>query len=216
MWKTIKYYPYEVNQSGFVRNKRTLKVITPILRPNGYMEIRLSKDGKSTPTSLHRLVYKTFKGDIQPGNHINHINGLKGDNRLRNLEEVTPQENQARRIFLRRGSAVNTAKLSEDQVMDIRRRKSKGESSSVIAREYGLYTSSVNKIVNGYSWKHLPILSIDKSFWGQSQKTGAISGKKLEEKYGKDYFKRIRDGNKFKRHCDTCTCASQEQQSVLE
>lgn len=202
----LKEFPnYSVDKEGFISNTKG-KLLKPVER-NGYLAIRLSKNNKVYHKSVHRLVYEAFKGTISEGYHINHINGLRNDNRLNNLEACTHKENNDRRLFLRKGEQINTAKLTEQQVMDIRKRKQKGESTMVIAKEYGLNKSSINKIVRGYSWKHLPILDVDKSYWGNPKLTGKLSGKILNDKYGKDYFAKIATGNKFKKHCESCRCA---------
>lgn len=195
---------YKVDKNGFIYSKSN-RILIPINR-NGYLGIRLSKNSHIYYRNIHRVVYEAFKGPIPNNMHINHINGISIDNRLSNLEVCTPQENQERRLNLLRGTAVNTAKLTEEEVMDIRRRKRDGESSLVLAKEYGLYKSSINKIVRGYSWKHLPILNVDLSVWGNKKLTGSISGKSLAKKYGQDYFSKITKHNKFKKHCKTCIC----------
>lgn len=43
---------------------------------------------------IHRVVYETFKGEIPKGYQINHINGIKTDNRIENLEVCTRSENR--------------------------------------------------------------------------------------------------------------------------
>jgi len=56
---------------------------------NGYL--RLSIDYKSH--QAHRLVWILHNGDIPKGLFIDHINGIRDDNRIDNLRLVTKQEN---------------------------------------------------------------------------------------------------------------------------
>lgn len=41
----------------------------------------------------HRMIWESVNGPIPDGMQINHINGIKSDNRIANLELVTPSEN---------------------------------------------------------------------------------------------------------------------------
>lgn len=61
-------------------------------RPNrqGYLRI---EDGSGYVGSAHRMIWESVNGPIPLGLQINHINGVKGDNRIANLELVTPSEN---------------------------------------------------------------------------------------------------------------------------
>jgi hypothetical protein len=52
---------------------------------------------------VHRLVWEYFNGPIPKGLTVNHINGIKTDNRLENLEVVTQAENNLHYQRLRKG-----------------------------------------------------------------------------------------------------------------
>lgn len=49
---------------------------------------------------LHIFVYECWKGARKPGKQIDHLNGCELDNRIINLQEVTPEENRYRGIVL--------------------------------------------------------------------------------------------------------------------
>lgn len=80
-----------MNNNGVFRSLCRKKVKTLKLHkaPNGYMQIRL---GQKTYLA-HRIVWEAFNGPIPAGMHINHINEKKDDNRLENLNLMTPKEN---------------------------------------------------------------------------------------------------------------------------
>ena len=67
------------------------KVLKPRMKNNGYLQVGLSTDGKMRTLSVHRLVAAAFFGasDLQ----VNHKNEIKTDNRVCNLEYLTPLEN---------------------------------------------------------------------------------------------------------------------------
>lgn len=61
--------------------------------PQGYETINLSKKGVRKRYSVHELVLLTFIGPRPNKYDINHINCIKNDNRLINLEYCTRSEN---------------------------------------------------------------------------------------------------------------------------
>lgn len=60
----------------------------------GYPTLELSKNHKVKTFRIHRLVALTFIPNPENKPQVNHINGIRDDNRLENLEWVTAQENQ--------------------------------------------------------------------------------------------------------------------------
>lgn len=102
---TIKLYSipsfndYLITEEGAIfdiKRRRWLKVKPNPMYPVDYVYYRLRHDsGELKTTSRHRLLCAAFKGlDIDNSDlHVNHINGIKGDDRLENLEVVTPLEN---------------------------------------------------------------------------------------------------------------------------
>lgn len=59
----------------------------------GYKEVALSKDGKTKTVLLHRLIAIHFIDNPENLPCVNHINGIKSDNRLENLEWCTRSQN---------------------------------------------------------------------------------------------------------------------------
>lgn len=106
-WKPVCDYEgyYEISILGEVRGIERMVVTEKGLRTikgkkiktriynDGYVEIRLSIDGKKKTTFLHILLAKAFIPNPDNKPEINHINGIKTDNWIENLEWVTHSEN---------------------------------------------------------------------------------------------------------------------------
>lgn len=95
VYKTIEDYPnYEVSNLGNVRNIKFDRVRKPMIDKDGYLCVVLSKDGKHKYQFIHRLVATAFISNPKNKRTVNHINGIKTDNRVENLEWATDGENQ--------------------------------------------------------------------------------------------------------------------------
>jgi hypothetical protein len=103
VWKDIPGYEglYQVSDLGSIKTFNYLghgkeKVIKSSLGSNGYNNIVLYKNGKRKLFLIHRLVYQSFKGELMKGLVIDHINGIKTQNNLDNLQQISARENIAK------------------------------------------------------------------------------------------------------------------------
>lgn len=101
IWKDIKNYEgcYQVSNLGRVRSlnyKQTKQIKELSYRVNhkGYIDVHLSKNGKSKRIVIHRLVAQTFIPNPNALPQINHIDGNKQNNNTTNLEWCNNSENQ--------------------------------------------------------------------------------------------------------------------------
>lgn len=97
-WTPIKEYEkqYEINKDGIVRSlhkKNPHLIIANKIDRGGYISVRLSKNGISRTKLIHRLLAETYIPNELSKPEVNHINGIKTDNRIENLEWVTHAEN---------------------------------------------------------------------------------------------------------------------------
>lgn len=90
IWKSCVGFEgrYEVSDLGRVRSLISSKILKPRIHKQGYVSAMLY-DATSKPANhfVHRLVSFAFIGN-QPKDRkdVNHINGIKSDNRVSNLE----------------------------------------------------------------------------------------------------------------------------------
>jgi hypothetical protein len=93
-WKTIINYPnYSISNLGVVRNDTTKKIKKNHLDFRGYLSTSLCKDGKSKAFKHHRLLAQHFIPNLNNHPEIDHINGIRTDNRLENLRWVSTEQN---------------------------------------------------------------------------------------------------------------------------
>lgn len=174
-WTAIPGFQYlEVTRTGRVRSAE--KTILKLTRwgarhphtfkareyrrhvsDNGYMRITTQRDGKRGPVYVHRLVALAFVSGYIPGYHVNHINGVKLDNRPENLEWV-PNEQNVRHAWKSglcniRGENAPAARLTPPRVRAIRRLIAAGNPNNTIALAAGLSPNTIWKIANGHTWQ---------------------------------------------------------------
>jgi hypothetical protein len=94
-WRDVVDYEglYQVSNIGGVKSIRRDKILTPKHNHDGYLRIQLWRKQNVVFISIHRLVAEVFIENPENKPFVNHINGIKSDNRVENLEWVTQSEN---------------------------------------------------------------------------------------------------------------------------
>jgi hypothetical protein len=140
-----------------VQKERTL---TPTLNDRGYFEVSAKIGDKRPKMSLHRLIAIAFVPGFEEGLTVNHINGNKLDNRPENLEWVTLAENTKHQwrtgLVDLRGENAPGHKLTQRQVIHIRRAIRAGIPSNSLAIISGVSPSTIHLIEKGKRWASLP------------------------------------------------------------
>ena len=78
--------------------KKEGRVLSPGMAGAGYQFVCLVVDGGRLQRYVHRLVAIAFLDDQKE--YVNHKNGIKTDNRVENLEWVTPTENMVHSVHV--------------------------------------------------------------------------------------------------------------------
>lgn len=84
---------YECSVYGEVYSKRTQRLLSPGEDGKGYYSVVLCRDGKQYTKKIHKLVALTFLPNPENKTDVNHIDTIKKNNRLTNLEWCTHSEN---------------------------------------------------------------------------------------------------------------------------
>lgn len=92
-WRDVIGYEglYKVSENGDILSTVRKKhiILKPKLDKYGYLTINLYKNGIRKTHKVHRLVYYSFNREADKSLCINHINEIKHDDRLENLEAVS-------------------------------------------------------------------------------------------------------------------------------
>lgn len=97
IWKDIEGYNgvYQVSNMGRIRSfkGRNTRILKGSSHLDGYRVVRLVLGGKGKTLTQHKLVAKAFCEGYEKGLSVDHINGIKTDNRAVNLRWVTLRKN---------------------------------------------------------------------------------------------------------------------------
>jgi hypothetical protein len=97
IWKPVNGYEgtYEVSNLGRCRSLKrgVVKKYLNHIRPDGYVVVTLCNNGNGKRFLVHQIVARAFIPNPLGRKFINHINSIKHDNRIKNLEWCTASEN---------------------------------------------------------------------------------------------------------------------------
>ena len=172
-WKPIPGFSrYEASSLGRLKSlnyKRTgqVRVLKLATNPHGYLQMMLLNDNKKYCSwTVHRFIALTYYGIKPEGKEINHINGIKTDNRPENLEYITHSENCQHSFDTglqqpKVGSLNGFSKLTEEQVKEVREYRSTIKSRYYgrerLALKYGVTVGHIKDIVTRRrnAWHHI-------------------------------------------------------------
>lgn len=172
-WRPVVGYEglYEVSDQGQVRSLDRVVVFKNggqrfyagvVLKhgySKGYPRVNLYKKTIPRCELIHQLVLAAFVGPMCDGHEVRHYDGDRKNPTLGNLLYGTRSENYDDKIRHgrdNRGGKSHLARLSEDQVLAIRRMCASGAyTQAEIADLFGVNQSHVSDIKNGYRWGHL-------------------------------------------------------------
>ncbi len=143
--------------AGLTSTWRELKRV-PIGRDGNYLTVGTAVAGIPHRFYIHRLVLETFVGPCPEGMEGCHNDGDPWNNDVKNLRWDTPKNNQADRVkhgTTFRGSAIPWSKLKEADIPIIRERLKQGERSWVVAKDYGVSSTTIEDAGAYRTWKHV-------------------------------------------------------------
>ena len=102
----VKYYKHQVfsnyaaSKNGDVINVKTGKTINILKRENNYLNFTIydKRLEKQINYIQHRFVYEVFRGPIPRCFEVDHVNNVKSDNRIKNLQLLTHKQNSRKSI----------------------------------------------------------------------------------------------------------------------
>jgi len=99
IWKEIYLYPmYIISSNGEIKNIKTKRSLSICDDSKWYKLVTLYNKLWRKTHYIHRLLWQSFIPNPDNKTQINHLNGIKSDNRLENLERCTASENQIHSI----------------------------------------------------------------------------------------------------------------------
>lgn len=156
---------YDVSNFGRIRRMRdgggsfVGKILKPYKNSWSYLQVALHVEGDRAERLVHRLVIAAFIGPCPEGKEVNHIDGVRTNNYLNNLEYVTHSENaiHAHMIGLNsnQGETHPLSKLTEDDVHKIRGLLRDGVTQTSIGEIFNVSQVTISNIARGVVWAWL-------------------------------------------------------------
>ena len=167
------YKKYAANEDGEIMNIRLRKARKGYLINNGYLRCSIITEENKTKNYLsHRFVFECFFGLIEKNKQINHINFIRNDNRIKNLEIVSPSENNKK----------STVNKNYTFLKDIRKKPKSVLATNLITKKETKFESlySAGKML-GINPGQVKMISDGKKYYKTS--TSKINGQKYTFRY---------------------------------
>jgi hypothetical protein len=167
IWKQFAV-GYEVSSFGNVRSidrvvktaKQPLnlkgKMLKPAIDKKGYKRVAIMVDGKLTTLKVHRIVAKAFIDNVDDKPQVNHIDCIKTNNEVRNLEWVNNSENiqHAFDNGLMKAKRLHESprcKQTKEGIEEIVRLKAQKVKNKIIAEMFNCSITSIKRLNRDYA-----------------------------------------------------------------
>lgn len=177
IWKDIKGYEgiYQISNLGNVKslgnNKfKKEKILKQRKNKGGYLVVTFIKNKIIKNYYIHRLVAETFLSNLEYKKTINHINGIKSDNKVENLEWNTYSENLKHKYKILGYKSSNYNKFGKENHLSVKVNQYSKDNIFIktwnsiadIERELNISRQSIyqcckgkSKTAGDYMWKYI-------------------------------------------------------------
>lgn len=162
MWKKIYYNNIETNYSisdiGEVRNDITGYILKPAIQ-QGYAHVTIYINKKGKRVKIHRLVANAFIPNPDNKPYVNHIDGIRSNNRVENLEWVTASENTQHAVdtglFLpTREKSVTQFSLDGEKIATYKSASEASRETNSLQEKITMCCQRQRQTHNGYQWRY--------------------------------------------------------------
>lgn len=166
-WKGLLYMgedfsdKFLISESGEILNRKTGNVLKSTINKGGYLQVCVSLGSRSNKKliRLHDAIASTFVEGYKDGLVVNHKDGNKRNNEIKNLEWTTIRENNIHAIkhnLIPKGIDRSFAKVTREIVKKIRDEYKTGNYfQRELAEKYGVSISTISAIVRMKRFKDI-------------------------------------------------------------
>ena len=155
-WKDVVGFDgYKVSDAGRVIGRYGKYI--GVDNGQGYIVVKLYRNGKTYCRKVHTLVLEAFVGPKPAGMEVRHLDGVRSNNDLSNLRWGNRYEqvgDKRKHGTIPHGERSNRTTLAKADVLKIRSLNA-SHSYQEIADMFGISKSSVQGICNRRRWKHI-------------------------------------------------------------
>lgn len=132
--------------------------ITQRLNQDGYYVVTVGVNGHRRVRSVHRIIAMAFVPNPNNLPEVDHIDNNRRNNKASNLQWLSGTDNKKKTPFEARsethkGELNGRAKLTAEDVKEIRRLYNNGYTQQEIAKKYNRGWSTIHNIIIGATWK---------------------------------------------------------------
>lgn len=160
---------YSVTKDGNVWSGFKRRRLSPSKHSQGYLEVRLKVGSGKQCVLVHRLVALAWvlNGNPEKFKCVNHLNGVKTDNRAENLEWCDHARNNQhahttglqkpsqRQREAARHTALATRRFTVSQVIEFRLKHASGATVTSLAKELHVPRTTMSAVIHGHNYKNL-------------------------------------------------------------